>query len=83
MLSVEADQERSTWEADTAEALRPDGVEGGVLSVGGGAVGVVTVAGAERGLTLPAASKAATVYVYIVLAKSPVSEKAAVPGEPT
>ena len=58
---MEAVQERSTWKDDTAEALRPVGVEGGVLSVGGGAGGVVALAGAEIGLTLPAASKAATV----------------------
>ena len=52
-----------------AEALRPVGIEGAVVS---GGAGVVTDKGADCAEALPAASRAATVKEYVVLAESPV-----------
>ena len=60
-MSVAAFQESVSVVGVTAEALRPIGVVGAVLSTG---AGVVTDRGADGAETLPAASKAATVKEY-------------------
>jgi hypothetical protein len=65
----------------TAEAARPVGVVGAVVSRRSGSV--VTDKGADGTDALPAASKAETVKEYSVLAKSPVIEADVPPGEAT
>ena len=55
----------------TAEAARPAGVVGAVVSAGASVVADKAADGAE---TLPAASKAETLNEYSVLAESPVIE---------
>jgi len=79
-LSVEADQLRLIWEAETAFAVRPLGVEGAVVS---GGAGVVTDTGADCAEALPAASRAATVKEYVVLAASPLIDADVLVGEAT
>ena len=64
----------------TAEAARPVGTVGAVVS-GSGSGSVVTDRGADSAETLPAASKAETVKEYSVLAKSPVIEADVPPGD--
>jgi hypothetical protein len=63
-----------------AEALRPVGVVGAVVSRG---AGVVTDKGADSAEALPAASKAETVKEYGVLAESPAIGTDVLVGEAT
>ena len=77
-MSVAGLQERVNDVEVTAEAARPLGVAGAVVS---GSGGVVTDNGADGAETLPAASKAETVNEYGVLAESPVMETDVPPGE--
>ena len=65
-MSVAAFQESVSVVGVTAEAARPIGVVGAVLSTG---ADVVTDRGAEGAETLPAASKAATVKERVPPAK--------------
>ena len=64
----------------TGEAVRPVGVEGAVVS---GGTGVVTGKRADCAEALPAASRAATVKAYRVLAESPVIATDVPAGEAT
>ena len=73
----------------TAEAARPLGVVGAVVSADGVVVtdkaadGVVTDNAEDGAETLPAASRAETVKEYGVLAESPAIEADVPPGEAT
>src|SRR5207249_765617 len=75
-----APQERITDVGVIAEAPRPVGVVGAVVS---GSGGVVTDNGADGAEALPAASKAETVNECGVLAESPVIETKVLLGEAT
>ena len=79
-MSVAALHERVSEVEVTAEAARPVGVVGAVVSAG---AGVVTDNGADGAEALPAASKAETVNEYGVLAESPVIETDVPLGEAT
>ena len=68
-MSVAELQERVNEVRVSAEAARPVGVVGAVVSASGG---VVTDKGADGAETLPAASKAATVKERVPPAKSSV-----------
>ena len=57
-LSVEADHVRLIWDDETALAVRPVGVEGGVVSE---AAGVLALAAVDWAEAFPAASMATTV----------------------
>ena len=79
-MSVAAFPESVSDVGVIAEAVTPVGVVGAVVSTG---AGVVTDRGAEGAETFPAASKAATVKEYDVLAERPVIETDAPTGEAT
>ena len=74
-MSVEAFHESVKDVEVSAEAARPLGVVGAMLSAGAGAgvvvvsAGVVTDKGADGAETLPAASKAAMVKAHVLPAK--------------
>ena len=79
-MSVAGLHERVSEVGVTAEAARPVGVVGAVVSAG---AWVVTDKGADGAEVLPAASMAEAVKEYSVLAKSPVIGADVPPGEAT
>ena len=88
-MSVAGRQERVNDVEVTAEAARPLGVAGAMLSAGAGAgvvgvsAGVVTDKGADGAETLPAASKAETVKEHVLPGKSSVIWTEVLLGEST